>query len=54
MAAENCNRPARPICACFSTHKRFFLSASGDASPWATVAGQTPADAHVMRVGGGL
>ena len=54
MAAEYFNRPARPICACFSTHKRFFLSASGDVRPWATVAGQLSADAHVVRVGGGL
>lgn len=54
MAAENCNRPARPISACFSTNKRFFLSASGDARPWAAVADQTPVDSLLMRTTGGL
>jgi hypothetical protein len=50
MAAEDSNRPARPISACISTNKRFFLSASGDVRPWAIVADL--ADAHVVRIGG--
>lgn len=52
MAAEDSNRPARPISACFSTDKRFFLSASGDVRSWANVAALAPADTHVVRIGG--
>jgi hypothetical protein len=54
MAAEYSSRPARPFSACFSTNKRFFLSASGEVHPWATATGQPLAHAHVMCLGGGL